>query len=287
MAFRNSILAGEELVRSGIRSPNFVAGVAGWRIAQDGTAEFNDVVVRGDVIVGPGPPTGSQIRVITDGTRGVIEFESPLGEQFDMEAEDLGGVLPTFQVRRSGALAPALRLQYDPISGDDFANLTADRVELFGSGTLLQLGKSGGADVAKLGTGAAQDQLARWNAYAVDIPVLTVGATGTKQGLFRRLGRTCHVQNLFALAAGAGIAAGNWNMTLPAQASTLADQFLAAWCFDASTALSFFAVAHIGAGAVAATIHTVGGPAAAAVPFAWAPPDRLSIAGTYETEAAI
>lgn len=50
MAFRNSILAGEELVRSGIRSENYVPGVAGWRIGRDGTAEFLDVTTRGRVV---------------------------------------------------------------------------------------------------------------------------------------------------------------------------------------------------------------------------------------------
>lgn len=49
MAFRNSILAGEELIRSGIRSPDFTTGVTGWRIARDGSAEFNDVTVRGSL----------------------------------------------------------------------------------------------------------------------------------------------------------------------------------------------------------------------------------------------
>lgn len=54
MGFRNSILAGEELVRSGIRSENYAAGIAGWRVGQDGTAEFLDVFVRGTVVVGQG-----------------------------------------------------------------------------------------------------------------------------------------------------------------------------------------------------------------------------------------
>lgn len=63
MAFRNSILAGEELVRSGIRSENYVAGVSGWRIGRDGSAEFLDATVRGSLIVGVGDP---RIEVVPD-----------------------------------------------------------------------------------------------------------------------------------------------------------------------------------------------------------------------------
>lgn len=55
MAFRNSILAGEELVRSGIRSANYAAGVAGWRVDRDGNADFNDVVMRGAFTTGQNP----------------------------------------------------------------------------------------------------------------------------------------------------------------------------------------------------------------------------------------
>lgn len=47
MGFSNPIVGGEDLIRSGIRSPNYVAGSAGWRIAQDGSAEFNNVLIRG------------------------------------------------------------------------------------------------------------------------------------------------------------------------------------------------------------------------------------------------
>lgn len=49
MTFRNTILAGEELVRTGMRSPNYVAGLIGWRIARDGSVEFNNGTFRGTI----------------------------------------------------------------------------------------------------------------------------------------------------------------------------------------------------------------------------------------------
>ncbi|MER7953070.1 hypothetical protein ABTY59_37395 [Streptomyces sp. NPDC096079] len=52
MTFQNEIVAGNVLIREAIQSENFAAGSAGWRIAANGDAEFNDVVVRGEVIAG-------------------------------------------------------------------------------------------------------------------------------------------------------------------------------------------------------------------------------------------
>jgi hypothetical protein len=53
--FKNSVLGGAEtLIRSAIKSFNYVAGIAGWRIAKDGTAELNDATIRGTLLAGGG-----------------------------------------------------------------------------------------------------------------------------------------------------------------------------------------------------------------------------------------
>lgn len=66
MTFRNSILAGDTLIREAIRSQDYDPGVAGWTVNADGSAEFNDVVIRGGTVVSgtalyydgtPGPGT--------------------------------------------------------------------------------------------------------------------------------------------------------------------------------------------------------------------------------------
>jgi hypothetical protein len=49
--FENPLTAGTVLVRSDIRSQNYVAGSAGWIIEADGDAEFNSVVIRGGTVV--------------------------------------------------------------------------------------------------------------------------------------------------------------------------------------------------------------------------------------------
>lgn len=46
MSFTNPIVAGEELIRSGIRSKDYVSSEAGWRITRDGGAEFNNLTTR-------------------------------------------------------------------------------------------------------------------------------------------------------------------------------------------------------------------------------------------------
>lgn len=45
MDFSNPIVGLEELIRSAIRSKNYVAGSAGWRIASDGSAEFQSLMI--------------------------------------------------------------------------------------------------------------------------------------------------------------------------------------------------------------------------------------------------
>lgn len=51
MPFGDPIVAGHILVRDAIQSPNFAAGVSGWQINRDGSAEFNNATIRGDLIV--------------------------------------------------------------------------------------------------------------------------------------------------------------------------------------------------------------------------------------------
>lgn len=51
MGFSNEAIGGVDLVRSAIQSPNFVAGVSGWSINKDGSAQFNNVTVTGGSFV--------------------------------------------------------------------------------------------------------------------------------------------------------------------------------------------------------------------------------------------
>lgn len=66
MQFQDDLAAGIVLVRPALQSPDYVTGVSGWAIMIDGSAEFNDVVIRGGTTVSglalyyngpPGPGT--------------------------------------------------------------------------------------------------------------------------------------------------------------------------------------------------------------------------------------
>lgn len=53
MPFNNDIAGGNgSLVRNWIQSPNFVSGSSGWRIAKDGSCEFNNGTFRGSITSG-------------------------------------------------------------------------------------------------------------------------------------------------------------------------------------------------------------------------------------------
>lgn len=75
MTFGNPILGGQgTLIRNAIKSPNYVPGVSGWSINKDGSAEFNDLVVRGSIIVNSS--NGSSVQILAnDGGR--IVFYPP------------------------------------------------------------------------------------------------------------------------------------------------------------------------------------------------------------------
>lgn len=75
MQFPNPITGAQgALVYPRIKSPNYVAGVSGWSIEKDGSAEFNDVVVRGEVNVIDAD--GSYVKIINEdpGDGAIIEM---------------------------------------------------------------------------------------------------------------------------------------------------------------------------------------------------------------------
>lgn len=74
MPFRNPIVAGLTLIRAAIKSPNYSAGVSGWTINRDGSAEFNDVTARGNVVIG----APSTLTEITNQIPSVLQTKYPM-----------------------------------------------------------------------------------------------------------------------------------------------------------------------------------------------------------------
>lgn len=48
--FTNPVFGGNVLIRPAVRSPNYRAGIQGWSINKDGSAEFNDLTLRGEFL---------------------------------------------------------------------------------------------------------------------------------------------------------------------------------------------------------------------------------------------
>jgi len=80
MPFTNPVMAGKDLVRQVMQSENFVTEVSGWQIAKDGSAEFNDVVIRGGEVIGGtglyynGTPAADDLGFSISGTGGTDQF---------------------------------------------------------------------------------------------------------------------------------------------------------------------------------------------------------------------
>lgn len=68
----NPIVGGVILRRPAIQSPNYVAGTTGWAIFADGTAEFNNVTVRGNAVVNG--TDGSFVELTTQAGAAVLEL---------------------------------------------------------------------------------------------------------------------------------------------------------------------------------------------------------------------
>ena len=62
VGFQNPITGGQgALIRPAVKSPNYVPGVSGWTINRDGSAEFNNVTVRGTIVASTFQGTDFQI----------------------------------------------------------------------------------------------------------------------------------------------------------------------------------------------------------------------------------
>lgn len=84
MSFEDPIVAGLELIREAIRSPNFQTLVQGWSINRDGSAEFNNLIIRVDTTTGSitvGPPTGPQVIIRISNNVGLIQFPTNSGDE--------------------------------------------------------------------------------------------------------------------------------------------------------------------------------------------------------------
>lgn len=85
MPFSDPIIGGGgDLIRTAIRSPGYVPGSAGWSINRDGTAEFADAVLRGQLRIGDQgdgvlQPGGVRVLPPADVPQEIKDVYSPFG----------------------------------------------------------------------------------------------------------------------------------------------------------------------------------------------------------------
>lgn len=72
--FSNAVIGGmQKLIRAAIQSPNYQAGVAGWTVNKDGSAEFNNAEFRGTTVIGVAPNVQLVLEALAG--QGTIDFD--------------------------------------------------------------------------------------------------------------------------------------------------------------------------------------------------------------------
>ena len=132
------------LVRTYIQSPNFVAGVSGWAVYRNGSAEFNNVTIRGGEIIG--------------GATLIYNGAPALGNLIFSESA-AGGTDAYGNVYQAGTVS------YDPVGGT-YTQLFGGQIAVYNSTAAgkATLSVSDGGVLAVNGTAGAI-------AFAVGVPV--------------------------------------------------------------------------------------------------------------------
>lgn len=109
--FNNPVVGGQStLIRIAIQSANYVAATSGWRIAKDGSAEFNNAIIRGELDAG-----GGTVRLNAGG----LHIEGS-GKQFDINIS--AGFLARLSPDDGSSLA---QMYADSIGGHVLTNSAA------------------------------------------------------------------------------------------------------------------------------------------------------------------
>lgn len=164
-------IEGEEIIVAGgadgiLRSDNFVSGSDGWRILGDGSAEFNDVTVRGTIIAGAGSQigfdgvtAGANTASLTIGSGGTLESSNFVtgssGWQIDgdgnAEFQDVTvrGVLTS----ETGSAIDWTHLTNISVDNADINSLSFDKITAATNTASLVIGAAGTIESANYAAG--------------------------------------------------------------------------------------------------------------------------------------
>ncbi len=167
MAWSNPIIGGgNTLIREEIKSPDYVPGVSGWSIKKDGTAEFNDVTIRGELFVTD--PDGSYVRIYDEnpGSGALIEFGLPTASGSVLtpgsitSTDSVPGVGEPGLIFESATVdgTPSGRIELISNTTSNISEITIDATDLrITNDAYLELGGGDQISVKFSGTGGALD----------------------------------------------------------------------------------------------------------------------------------
>lgn len=92
--FSDPIVGGQTLIRRAIKSPDYIAGVSGWSINRDGTAEFSNALVRGDFATGVAGGGSAYVTLDDTVDRSTISFWNAAGTNRAYINAPLSGSVP-------------------------------------------------------------------------------------------------------------------------------------------------------------------------------------------------
>lgn len=118
--WNNPIAAGDgSLIYPALKSPNFVTAVMGWKIDRDGNAEFNDILVRGDLIVTG--EDGSYISILRSDGLNLIPYIRLMPPDPTGTADYVSGFIVADEVVSGGPDQKATLLLGSPCAGGSTA----------------------------------------------------------------------------------------------------------------------------------------------------------------------
>ncbi|WP_433478154.1 hypothetical protein ACQPZP_14635 [Spirillospora sp. CA-142024] len=307
MSFQNPIIGGNDtLVRQAMQSEGFQTGVTGWRIERDGDAEFNDVVVRGELDVTG--TDGSYVRAVAQGGHAdvLLNPQDVVGQTWDpavltadVDPGNVGTDIPALTIRSpaaQGSVEPAAEIfMLGPGELDQNAiSLRANSIDMGkGSsptdttvnvtGSFFVTGDSlfdGSVDVTgDLNLGAWTSFTPTWTASTTN-PSL---GNGTVDAAYRVCGSTVFFRISYVFGSTTNFGSGAWGFSLPV--APISPQAASAVLADSSASNRLPGTAWLTAGSgIFRVLNTSGSFGTSSTsPFTWATGDGLIISGSYET----
>lgn len=308
MTFGNPIIGGNDtLVRQAMQSEGFVSGSDGWRIARAGDAEFNNVVVRGELDVTGSD--GSQVRAVASGGHADVLWTpqttpgrpwTPAKATCDVDIYGSGTQNPSLAISspaQTGSLSSPSQIYLDGPGQTDQNSIalrsqsvsvrpseTGGTTSFFVQGLSNSLGGIVQGDLEVQG----QLSLAAWTAFTPTWSGSTTNPSlgnGTVDAAYRKCGSVVLFRITYTFGTTTNFGAGAWGFTLPAAIPPKVVQSASALMVDASASSRFPGSAFLtnASGVFRVLVPTGGVGASPSVPFTWADGDILSISGSYET----